>query len=747
MLVNSVSNLLKILKINKFIELIVIVLVPLIFVINLHLIYLNKKFTIYRGLLFYTSDINWVLPLITFILLYLLILITIPKLNLQLQLSKIKLILTMIAFASLSQIIFFYIPEVNPDFIRYLHHAKILASKGALYYFEGWGSKFSTHTDMPTGSFHVGLIFALFGVNRLAVQLVHTIFYILTAILVFILGYKLFNKNVAVFSALLFISFPFMKTQVPLLLVDVTSTFYITLFAVTSYLYIRDSKPVFLILSIVSFFMAIYSKILAPVFIFSIILGLLCISIFENKVKNFSILVVSSLIPVLLYLHTLEPLFNNYISKMYLIKLIHFKITFEIIFGLSILFMGFLLLIPYLYNKFSDRIKVSPNSKWKDIAILLSLASIYCLVTLSSTINLGKSHFYLRALPNSVGLLCTILSILSVGVGVIRKDKNIILPTLWFLLPVFLLPHTMYKYFQPAYPALAILCGYTLSAINNIKMKRVLLVSAIASNILIASLVYYPMCFTAQTNIMLLSEELKKDNIDNLTVVYLPYDETWRAKGRISMFKHFLPMWIEYYSGKRVNISYIVVLDENEAHRIRLENLEDYVCIITDKSRVDNMVSQLTQEYSIIKTFNVASHAAYWWNTRWVILLESKYVIRNQIILNDRGILDNRVRLYTLYFKDENLINYKQPIYIIFKINSKEGNRFALYEFFEGRFHLQKVYSIPQGVSTIVYEVKNPDYYRGINIHIHELNKKEIDFTGIIIRSESKIIVTWQKNR
>ncbi len=90
--------------------------------------------------------------------------------------NKGNFIVILILLTLLSQILFLGIPETNPDFIRYIQYANIFQNYGIFYYFNQWGSGFLTHVDLPTGSLPFGVLFSIFGENRLFIQIFYFFF-------------------------------------------------------------------------------------------------------------------------------------------------------------------------------------------------------------------------------------------------------------------------------------------------------------------------------------------------------------------------------------------------------------------------------------------------------------------------------------------------------------------------------------------------------------------------------------------
>lgn len=130
-------------------------------------------------------------------------------------------------------LLFLDTPEVIVDASRYFVQAKMLSVHGAGYFFREWGREIFAWTDLPLMSFLYGLLFMIFGEIRLVVQLCNATLFALTAYLVYMLGQDLWDEEVGLLGGFLLLGFPFLYTQVPLMLVDVGTMFFLLLAMVT----------------------------------------------------------------------------------------------------------------------------------------------------------------------------------------------------------------------------------------------------------------------------------------------------------------------------------------------------------------------------------------------------------------------------------------------------------------------------------------------------------------------------------
>lgn len=120
-------------------------------------------------------------------------------------------------------------PELLLDSGRYFLQAKALSQYGLLYFIREWGREITIWTDMPLVPFLYGLIFTFVGELRIAVQLWNTLLFVLTVVLTCRLGTVLWNRKTGFYAGFLLLGMPYLLTQVPLMLVDVQTMFFVVL--------------------------------------------------------------------------------------------------------------------------------------------------------------------------------------------------------------------------------------------------------------------------------------------------------------------------------------------------------------------------------------------------------------------------------------------------------------------------------------------------------------------------------------
>jgi 4-amino-4-deoxy-L-arabinose transferase-like glycosyltransferase len=141
------------------------------------------------------------------------------------------------------------IPEVVIDSSRYFTQAKHLEIYGFSHFAAEWGSGIDAWTDLPLSSFLYGTLFRFAGESRVAVQLLNTAMFASTVLLTSMIGRLLWGVEAGFLAGLLLTGSPYLLTQVPLMLSDVTAMFFLTLSVYLTLAYTRRGGGLRLFLS------------------------------------------------------------------------------------------------------------------------------------------------------------------------------------------------------------------------------------------------------------------------------------------------------------------------------------------------------------------------------------------------------------------------------------------------------------------------------------------------------------------
>jgi hypothetical protein len=136
-------------------------------------------------------------------------------------------LLFLVSFAALMPL--WGAPESVIDASRYFVQAKYLEQEGVLPFFRNWGGEVVAWTDLPLVPFLYGLLFRLFGEERMLIQLFTSLLFSLSTVLVCRIGEKLWDRETGYAAGLLLLAMPYLLIQAPLMLVDAPAMFFLTL--------------------------------------------------------------------------------------------------------------------------------------------------------------------------------------------------------------------------------------------------------------------------------------------------------------------------------------------------------------------------------------------------------------------------------------------------------------------------------------------------------------------------------------
>lgn len=171
---------------------------------------------------FTATDIRWLMPVHVAALLLAFIL---SRTDLPGRWPGTLLLLSSCAVA----VPFWSEPEVVLDASRYFTQAKHLELYGLKYFLREWGGQIGAWTDLPLIPLLYGLIFSLAGESRIYIQLFTTLLFSASVVLTYLIGRMLWDETTGFHAGVLMLGMPYLLTQVPLLLVDVPTMFFLIL--------------------------------------------------------------------------------------------------------------------------------------------------------------------------------------------------------------------------------------------------------------------------------------------------------------------------------------------------------------------------------------------------------------------------------------------------------------------------------------------------------------------------------------
>lgn len=158
-------------------------------------------------------------------------------------------------------------PEVIVDASRYFTQAKHLELYGLGYFLREWGGQISVWTDLPLIPLLYGLIFSLAGESRIYIQLFTTLLFAASVVLTYLIGKKLWDETTGFHAGALMLGMPYLLTQVPLMLVDVPTMFFLALAVFATLLALESGGAGRIALASVAVLLAFWTKYSAWLFL------------------------------------------------------------------------------------------------------------------------------------------------------------------------------------------------------------------------------------------------------------------------------------------------------------------------------------------------------------------------------------------------------------------------------------------------------------------------------------------------
>ncbi|MEE8387523.1 MAG: glycosyltransferase family 39 protein [Acidiferrobacterales bacterium] len=352
-------------------------------------------------------------------------------------------------------------PEVIVDASRYFIQAKHLELYGVGYFLREWGNDIAVWTDLPLVPFLYGLIFSVFGETRMVIQLFSTLLFSGTVVLTYLIGKTLWNETVGIYGGALLLGMPYLLTQVPLMLVDVPTMFFLTLAVFTTIKAVKQGGTGLMISASAVIVLAMLSK-------YSAWLMLSVVSI--------------------IFLSHLEYGWRVILRRAAVISL-----------G-AVLLMGLVILW-----------------KFDVMAEQFSLLQSYQIPGLGRWGESFTSTFLFQIHP-----FITIAALYSIYLAIKKRDLYYAIIG-WMLFLVMLLEIRRTRYIILVFPMLALMASYGLTQIKNAKLGRYIVSCTVVSTLIIAVFGYLPFLQkTSTTNIKNAGKYLNSIRAANVEVFVLP---------------------------------------------------------------------------------------------------------------------------------------------------------------------------------------------------------------------------------
>ena len=341
-------------------------------------------------------------------------------------------------------------PEVIVDASRYFTQAKHLKIYGIKYFIQEWGRGINAWTDLPLVPFLYGLIFKFLGESRLYIQLFTTFLFSMTVVLTCKIGKILWDEDTGFFAGIALLGIPYLFTQVPLMLVDVPTMFFLTL-VIFTFIKAMNRGRVWIIISSITVFLAFFSKY-STWLMLSVLVVIFVVYLIQNIKKP----TIDSQ-PLNLSTSTSPVSTQSYIYRG----------------GLVVLFAGLLIGIVVLlkFDVISGQIKFlqeyqKPGLKrWGESFL---------------------SSFFYQIHP-----FITSAALYSFYAAFKKRDLRYAIIS-WLIILVFVLQIKRIRYIIMVFPMLALMASYGLQEIRDKGMRRFIIACALMSSLVVTIFVYLP---------------------------------------------------------------------------------------------------------------------------------------------------------------------------------------------------------------------------------------------------------------
>ena len=361
--------------------------------------------------------------------------------------------------------IFWRESELIPDSSRYFTQAKHLELYGVGFFFQEWGKGINAWTDLPLVPFLYGLIFKFLGESRIYIQIFTTMLFSATVVLTYLIGKTLWDKNVGFFAGLMLMSMPYLLTQVPLMLVDIPTMFFLTLSVFTFINALEQGGTKMILIASIALFLAFFSKYSS--WLMLSVLGII----------------------FLVYLKEGRPKIINRAGAIGLVASL--LIGLVVLFKFAVISGQIQLLLSY---------QGSGLRRWQESFISTFLFQIHPFIT--------------------------ILALYSFYVAVKKRDLKYGIIS-WLILLIILGQIERARYTIPVFPMLALMAAYGLNRIKDIVFKRFTVYGIVSYSVVIAIFAYLPFVQKISTvNLKNAGEYLNSIEEENIDVFTLPDKES-----------------------------------------------------------------------------------------------------------------------------------------------------------------------------------------------------------------------------
>lgn len=374
-------------------------------------------------------------------------------------------ILFLFLFSFAAGAVFWGEPEVIVDTSRYFIQAKHLEIYGIKYFIQEWGKEVSAWTDMPLVSFLYGMAFRFLGESRLYIQVFTTFLFSMTVVLAFFTGRTLWDEETGFFAGSLLLGIPYLFSQIPLMLTDVPTMFFLML-SIFTFCRAMEKGGIWIVAASLATFCAVFSKY-STLMMLSVLLAIVVVYLIEARKSEVRSQKSENNSP--------HPPFTEG-GQGGIIRTPNSKLqTRSIVYrGLSVAFIAGILIAAVIIWKFdviSHQVKFlqeyqAPGLKrWGESFISIFFFQVHPLITLAA--------------------------LYSVYEAVRKRDLKYVI-ICWLLLLVVFFQIKRVRYVMVVFPMFVLMASYGLQKIRRIDVRRFIVLSIAFSSLVVAIFSYLP---------------------------------------------------------------------------------------------------------------------------------------------------------------------------------------------------------------------------------------------------------------
>jgi hypothetical protein len=327
-------------------------------------------------------------------------------------------------------------PEVIVDASRYFTQAKHFELYGLAHFLREWGGQIAAWTDLPLVPLLYGLIFRFAGEDRIYIQIFTTLLFSGSVVLTFLVGRTLWDETTGFHAGSLLLGMPYLLTQVPLMLVDVPTMFFLMLAVFATLKALERGGPGPLAMASVAVALAFWTKYSAWLFL-SVLPVVLVVRLKPGPRPVFLRALVLIMISMILIGATLLPMLDVVGAQLVLLQ----------------------------------RYQVPGLARWEESPVSTFLYQV---------------HPFIAA-----------AALVSVYAAFKNKDARYAI-VLWLPALVMVLGINRIRYILPVFPMLALMAAYGLREIRHGEMRKYVVLCIVASSMAVSVLGFRP--FLQQTS-------------------------------------------------------------------------------------------------------------------------------------------------------------------------------------------------------------------------------------------------------